>query len=204
MAYERFTDQGPLALLPLADCEQQHRAALVWTRNSTDAERLASASDDEFLNELQQTMGYRASKITHVGERAYYPLELVQSIEQVRSRVVVMGNAAHFLHPVAGQGFNLSLRDCASLADTLADSLIDNTRGNISVSNKIGALSTLQQYLACRESDQQRTIALTDTMVSTFSSNALSLSLFRQCGLLSLNAMPVAKKILARQMMGLT
>ena len=202
MAYERFTDQGPLALLPLADCEQQHRAALVWTRNSIDAERLTSASDEEFLNELQQTMGYRASKIIHVGERAFYPLELVQSIEQVRSRVVVMGNAAHFLHPVAGQGFNLSLRDCASLADTLADSL-DNARGNISVSNKIGALSTLQQYLTCRESDQQRTIALTDTMVNTFSSNALSRSIFRQCGLLSLNAMPIAKKILARQMMGL-
>jgi 2-polyprenyl-6-methoxyphenol 4-hydroxylase len=195
MAYERFTDQGPLALLPLADCEQQHRAALVWTRNSIDAERLASASNDEFLNELQQTMGYRASKITHVGERAFYPLELVQSIEQVRSRVVVMGNAAHFLHPVAGQGFNLSLRDCASLADTLADATINK---------KVGALSTLQHYLACRESDQQRTIDLTDTMVNTFSSNALSRSLFRQCGLLSLNAMPIAKKVLARQMMGLT
>ncbi|MFT7386809.1 MAG: 2-polyprenyl-6-methoxyphenol 4-hydroxylase [Candidatus Endobugula sp.] len=203
MAYERFTDQGPLALLPLADCEQQHRAALVWTRNSIDAEHLMSASDEQFLSELQQTMGYRASKITHVGERVSYPLALVQSEEQVRSRVVVMGNAAHFLHPVAGQGFNLSLRDCVSLADTLADSLIDNARGNISVSKKIGALSTLQQYLASRESDQQRTIALTDTMVNTFSSNALSRSIFRQCGLLSLNAMPVAKKILARQMMGL-
>jgi 2-polyprenyl-6-methoxyphenol 4-hydroxylase len=208
IAYERFTDQGPLALLPLPDCEQQHRAALVWTRNCEEANRLASASDEEFLSELQQALGHRAGKLTHVGERQMYPLALVQSSEQVRSRVVVMGNAAHFLHPVAGQGFNLSLRDCASLVDVLAvfsvdiDSMEEKSSTDDHDAN-VGDLAVLQRYLLCRETDQQRTIALTDTMVKTFSSTELSRSIFRQTGLLGLNAMPTAKKILAKQMMGM-
>jgi len=202
IAYERFTDQGPLALLPLPDCEQQHRAALVWTRNNEEANRLASVSDEEFLKELQQVMGHRAGNITHIGERQMYPLTLVQSNEQVRSRVVVMGNAAHFLHPVAGQGFNLSLRDCAALVDVLAEALTENSdvnKKNVSV----GGLTILQRYLSHREIDQQRTITLTDAMVKTFSSTELSRSIFRQMGLLGLNAIPVAKKTLAKQMMGM-
>jgi 2-polyprenyl-6-methoxyphenol 4-hydroxylase len=205
IAYERFTDQGPLALLPLPDCGQQHRAALVWTRNSEEANRLASASDEAFLNELQQIMGHRAGKLTHVGERQQYPLTLVQSSEQVRSRVVVMGNAAHFLHPVAGQGFNLSLRDCASLVDVLAECLVDRMEEKNSTNHhaNVGDLTVLQRYLSRRETDQQRTIALTDTMVKTFSSTELSRSVFRQMGLLGLNAIPVAKKTLAKQMMGM-
>lgn len=210
IAYERFTDQGPLALLPLSDCEQQHRAALVWTRNNEEANRLASVSDGNFLNELQQAMGHRAGKLTHIGERNMYPLTLVQSSEQVRSRVVVMGNAAHFLHPVAGQGFNLSLRDCATLVDVLVDVLVEaltkNNRvnkQNINTCIDIGELAILQRYLSRREADQHRTIALTDTMVKTFSSTELSRSVFRQMGLLGLNAMPTAKKILAKQMMGM-
>jgi 2-polyprenyl-6-methoxyphenol hydroxylase-like FAD-dependent oxidoreductase len=113
-----------------------------------------------------------------------------------------MGNAAHFLHPVAGQGFNLSLRDCATLADTLAST----SAKNICVDEKninVGELTVLQGYLARRETDQQRTIALTEAMVKTFSSTQLSHSIFRQAGLLSFNAMPAVKKILARQMMGM-
>jgi 2-octaprenyl-6-methoxyphenol hydroxylase len=208
IAYERFTDQGPLALLPLSDCEQQHRAALVWTRNHEEANRLTSVSDDNFLNELQQAMGHRAGKLKHIGERNMYPLTLVQSSEQVRSRVVVMGNAAHFLHPVAGQGFNLSLRDSATLVDVLVDVLGDALTENSDVNKKhsnvaVGELTILQAYLSRREADQQRTIALTDTMVKTFSSTELSRSVFRQMGLLGLNAMPTAKKILAKQMMGM-
>jgi len=206
IAYERFTDQGPLALLPLSDCEQQHRAALVWTRNNEEAHRLSSVSNEEFLDELQQAMGYRAGKLTHIGERHMYPLTLVQSSEQVRSRVVVMGNAAHFLHPVAGQGFNLSLRDCATLVDVLSEALTEKYHANnknVDAIIDIGGLAILQRYLSRRETDQQRTIALTDTMVNTFSSAELSRSVFRQMGLLGLNAMPAAKKILAKQMMGM-
>lgn len=194
VAYERFTEQGPLALLPLSHCDGQHRAAMVWTRNSDVAEALCDASDADFLAQLQNTMGYRAGEITQIGSRYHYPLTLIEAEEQVRSRIVVMGNAAHFLHPVAGQGFNLSLRDCAVLAKTLADIQ----------QGSVGDLSLLNRYQTRREKDQQLTIMLTDSLVNTFSSTALTHSVFRQCGLLSLQAMPLAKDQLARQMMGLT
>ncbi|MGS2717326.1 2-octaprenyl-6-methoxyphenyl hydroxylase [Eionea flava] len=193
VAYERFTEQGPLALLPLSDCDGQHRAAIVWTRNSDVAESLCQASDTDFMAQLQNTMGYRAGQITQVGSRYHYPLTLIEAEEQIRSRIVVMGNAAHFLHPVAGQGFNLSLRDCAVLAKTLADNHQES----------VGDLSLLNRYQTCREKDQQLTIALTDSLVKAFSSTTLSHSVFRQCGLLSLQAIPMAKNQLAQQMMGL-
>jgi len=116
-AFERFTDTGPLALLPLLPtADAAHRSALVWTLSPRDCARLQACDPAEFLRELQERFGYRLGRLTQVGERHAYPLSLVRSAEQVRQGVVVMGNAAHALHPVAGQGFNLALRDAAELA----------------------------------------------------------------------------------------
>ena len=119
VAYERFTDQGPMAMLPLPDYQGRPRCALVWTEPAEKAEQLMTASDEEFLQCLQERFGYRLGMLQQVGERHAYPLSLTTSTEQVRRNLVVLGNAAHSLHPVAGQGFNLSLRDVAVLADVL-------------------------------------------------------------------------------------
>lgn len=194
VAYERFTDQGPLALLPLDNCDGAYRASVVWTRNTAEVDATMALSDEAFLAALQACFGYRAGRFLQVGTRQSYPLSLVQSAEQVRSHIVVLGNAAHFLHPVAGQGFNLSLRDCTVLVDVLAKAFRQG--------EPLGHFRTLEEYQTLREHDQSLTIGLTDTMVKTFSSKALSLSVLRQLGLYGLQAVPRAKQALARQMMG--
>ena len=195
VAYERFTQEGPLAVLPLETCKGTHRASVVWTRNSDLVDDVMSLEDSHFLSALQSAFGYRAGMFTHVGQRHCYPLELVESVEQVRSRIVVAGNAAHFLHPVAGQGFNLSLRDSEVLADVLLQA---HQR-----KQDMGSYSVLSEYEQQRERDQQVTIGLTDTMVNVFSSQKLSLAAMRQIGLLSLQVLPPLKHALAKQMMGM-
>ncbi|MEJ2531218.1 MAG: FAD-dependent monooxygenase [Halioglobus sp.] len=110
-AFERFTDQGPLALLPLLPAvDGQQRSALVWTLPPEEAARLQQCAPERFLRTLQGRFGYRLGRLAQVGERHSYPLSLLKCSEQVRQGLVVMGNAAHALHPVAGQGFNLALR----------------------------------------------------------------------------------------------
>ena len=109
-AFERFTEHGPVALLPLLGVSgAPNRSALVWTMSPQEAAALDDCPDHEFLAALQERFGYRLGRLLQVGERHGYPLSLVQCAEQVRQGIVVMGNAAHALHPVAGQGFNLSL-----------------------------------------------------------------------------------------------
>ncbi|WP_321838557.1 FAD-dependent monooxygenase, partial [Pseudomonas kulmbachensis] len=115
MACERFTDEGPMALLPLPD----NRCALVWTRLGMDAQRLAALDERSFLSERQGVFGYRLGTLKQVGARHLYPLTRIEAQEQVRPQLAVLGNAAHSLHPIAGQGFNLSLRDAQALADAL-------------------------------------------------------------------------------------
>src|SRR5690606_4466184 len=146
-AFERFTEQGPLALLPLPD----NRCALIWTRPPVDAERLQQLPEQDFLNELQAAFGYRLGALRQVGVRHAYPLALVEALEQVRPHLVVLGNAAHSLHPVAGQGFNLSLRD----AQSLADSLLENEA-------RPGDFGVLQRYLERQRQDQALTVGFSD------------------------------------------
>jgi len=120
-AFERFTQQGPLAMLPLPAEGGDNRSALVWTLSESEATQMQAAPAPDFLQCLQQRFGYRLGRLHKVGERHSYPLSLIRAREQVRSRVVVIGNAAHALHPVAGQGFNLALRDVAKLAAVLGN-----------------------------------------------------------------------------------
>src|SRR5262249_7823960 len=115
VAYERFTQQGPLAVLPLT----KNTCSIVWTRKAQEIDRIMNLSDLEFLEELQQAFGYRLGKFVWAGERQHFPLRLVQSKQQINKRCVLLGNACHTLHPIAGQGFNLSLRDTAVLAEKI-------------------------------------------------------------------------------------
>ena len=188
MAFERFTDEGPMALLPLPD----NRCALVWTRLGMDAKRLADVDERSFLRELQSVFGYRLGTLKQVGARHLYPLTLVESEEQVRPHLAVLGNAAHSLHPIAGQGFNLSLRDAQALADVLLAS-----------DKKPGDLATLLSYQQHQTPDQQLTIGFSDQVTRLFGSDQTLISLGRNLGLLGLDLMPPAKRWFARQAMGL-
>ncbi|MBX8483609.1 2-octaprenyl-6-methoxyphenyl hydroxylase [Pseudomonas cichorii] len=187
-AFERFTDDGPMALLPLPE----NRCALVWTRKGNDTQRLAALDDRSFLSELQNVFGYRLGTLRQVGSRHVYPLSLVEAEEQVRSHLVVLGNAAHSLHPIAGQGFNLSLRD----ADALADALLE--------SDKLpGDLSTLLAYRERQRLDQQMTVGFSDKVTRLFGSTQPVVTAGRNLGLLGLDLLPPAKRWFARQAMGL-
>jgi 2-octaprenyl-6-methoxyphenol hydroxylase len=187
-AFERFTEEGPMALLPLPE----NRCALVWTRTGNDTRRLAALDDRSFLDELQGVFGYRLGTLRQVGARHVYPLALIEAQEQIRSNLVILGNAAHSLHPIAGQGFNLSLRDADALAETLLDS-----------DAPLGDLATLQAYRDRQRMDQQLTVGFSDKVTRLFGSKQSVIATGRNLGLLGLDLLPPAKRWFARQAMGL-
>lgn len=183
IAYERFTDQGPLALLPLTTgTNNQHRSALIWTMASAEAEALLNCSDEDFLQALQQRFGHRQGQMIKVGQRHSYPLKLSTSNEQVRQNIVVLGNAAHSLHPVAGQGFNLALRDVQVLCQHLANSNLP-----------LGELKTLADYAKAQENDQLLTSLFSDVLPSLFARKSPLITAGRSLGLLSLELLPPLK-----------
>jgi 2-octaprenyl-6-methoxyphenol hydroxylase len=191
-AYERFTRDGPLACLPLPPGDEatpgvaSPRSALVWTLDKEAALELQNCPQDEFLRSLQQRFGYRLGRMLKVGERHSYPLTLVRAEEQVRSRVVVIGNAAHALHPVAGQGFNLALRDVARLADVLG-------RAESSGEAFYG-LDCLRRYTDSQFADQELTVAFSDRLPGLFMQPDPALGLMRDFGLFALDLSPGLKK----------
>ena len=187
-AFERFTDEGPMAMLPLSDS----RSALVWSRPGNDAERLLGLDDKTFLAELQNAFGYRLGALRQVGGRHVYPLALSEAQEQVRPHLVLLGNAAHSLHPVAGQGFNLSLRDTLALADCLLASPAAP-----------GDFATLQRYRQSQQQDQALTVGFSDQVTRLFGRGESLLVAGRTLGLLGLDLLPPAKRWFARQAMGL-
>ncbi|MEH6633867.1 MAG: 2-octaprenyl-6-methoxyphenyl hydroxylase [Halioglobus sp.] len=194
-AYERFTDNGPVALLPLlAAPGGEHRSALVWTLPPEQAEHLQDCPELEFLHTLQECFGYRLGRLLHVGERHSYPLALVQSSEQVRQGLVVMGNAAHALHPVAGQGYNLALRDVAELGAMLAQ--------GIAAGLPPGDLATLQRYQQRQQADQGRTIDFSDRVPALFMHADPVLGLGRDLALAGLDIMPGLKREFVRYATG--
>lgn len=195
VAYERFTEHGPLAVLPLADFENQHRGALVWTLPKEQSERFSELTDADLLRSLNEQFGQRLGKITQIGQRFCYPLALSVASEQVRPHLVLLGNVAHTLHPVAGQGLNLALRAVQSLVDALVKGVAEGKAP--------GDMALLQPYLQSRSEDQQTTIALTDTMIKMFSTSKLLPSLTRKAGLLAVDLVPEVRRGFGRQAMGL-
>ncbi len=192
IAYERFTEFGPLALLPLVD----NRFALVLTVPSEQLNNYLNMNDSQFIKVINERTGGRAGGFSKVGERASYPLKLMRAKEQIRPGCVVLGNAAHSLHPVAGQGFNLSLRDVALLTSTLSEAKKNN--------QMIGQLSVLENYLNARELDQETTIQFSDKLMRLFANNSALLATGRNLGMIALDLWPGGKKILTRHAMGLS
>lgn len=196
VAYERFTEHGPLALLPLTNFQGRPRSALVWTQPQDQVEELMTADDETFLARLQEQFGYRLGRFEAVGERISYPLALTRSTEQVRRHLVVMGNAAHSLHPVAGQGFNLSLRDAATLSEVLAKALTESP-------GAIGDLATLQQYYEKQSADQRNTVLFSDSLPKVFGLSSSLAAAGRNSGLLAMDLIPALRGRFARFGMGL-
>ena len=163
--------------------------------NSAEAEQIAGLDDAAFLAALQQAFGRRAGRFTRVGRRHAYPLQLMVAAQQVVPRAVILGNAAHSLHPVAGQGFNLCLRDVLVLVERLADAVAQDA--------DLGDVARLRAYEVSRQQDQQQIIRFSDTLVRGFSHPSPLLALARNIGLLGFDLMPGAKPALARYAMGL-
>lgn len=179
-AYERFTDWGPMALLPLAaENSNEARMALVWTMQPAQAQELLNNSDVDFLRALQQRFGYRQGNFIRVGQRFAYDLKLTAASEQVRRQIVLIGNAAHSLHPVAGQGFNLALRDVQRLAEIIAHAAVQK--------EPIGELRILRRYLDQQAADQSRTLLFSDRITALFEQPGLLVGGLRHFGLLALD-----------------
>ena len=192
IAYERFTDTGPIALLPIADKQY----SLVWTVKHEDVDGMLQLDDARFLNTIQQQFGWRAGRFIATEKRFAFPLSLSHAAYLTAQRTAIMGNAAHTVHPVAGQGFNLGLRDVASLAEAMNKAWEHGQKD-------VGSDGILQTYVSYQAEDQKTVTWLTDGLVQLFSNNVTPLAAVRNIGLLALDAFPPAKKYLMQQMIGL-
>ncbi len=190
-AFERFTETGPLALLPM----DAGRCSLVWTLDPVTAAAVSDLDEEDFLGHLQEAFGFRLGRFVRVGRRARYPLQLVRARRQAAPRVLLIGNAAHAIHPVAGQGFNLGLRDVAALADVIADT--------VAADMDPGSEETRAAYMQWRKADQRRVAAITDSLVRLFTNPLAPVKALRRMGLISLDLAPGPKSMFARQAMGL-
>jgi 2-octaprenyl-6-methoxyphenol hydroxylase len=186
VAYERFTPDGPLALLPL----DGGRCTLVLTLNTDAAHSALAWSDQEFLGELQRRFGFRLGRFLKVGRRVPYPLSLTRAMRLSSARCVIIGNAAQSLHPVAGMGFNLGLRDVATLAELVAERAGKGTDP--------GSAEMLAEYDAWRAADRRGVIAFTDGLVRVFANPLGSVRRLRNLGLLAFDLLPPAKDALSR------
>lgn len=192
-AFERFTAQGPLAMLPVAD----DRAGFIWVVAEREEERILSLDDDAFLTELQKEFGCRLGAFSHVGKRASYPLTLSRAVRLTATRSVLIGNAAHGLHPVSAQGFNLGMRDVAALCDCIADS-----RAELKGIDP-GDEQLLARYADWRRSDHKKLVRFTDGLVRLFGSSRGPLRALRNVGMLGFDLIPGVRSLFAKHTMGL-
>lgn len=198
-AFERFVADGAVAFLPLIDLpDSKNRSALVWTMPThIDGQQDKAQLDDEvFIAELQKAFGYRLGEIQRIGRRQSYPLALTLADEVVRNHIVLMGNSAHSLHPVAGQGFNLSLRDVAALVERIANA--------VEQQEDIGSLTLLDNYAEAQIKDQNLTIGFSHNLIELFGQQVLPVQLGRNLGLLALDLLQPAKKLFANRAAGVT
>jgi 2-octaprenyl-6-methoxyphenol hydroxylase len=186
-AYERFTPSGPVAVLPL----RGGGYGTIWSCPPQRAAELLALADDAYLDALQGRFGWRAGRFRRIGRRASYPLKLTRAATTVARRTVLIGNAAQALHPIAGQGFNLGLRDAALLAEVLAGAAGD-----------VGSTELLRKFSSWRAADRGGVVRFTDGLVRLFGSRMPGAGLLRNLGLLAFDLSPPAKRALARVSLG--
>jgi 2-octaprenyl-6-methoxyphenol hydroxylase len=190
-AYERFTRHGPLALLPAGP----RRFALAWTLPETTAKAYADLTNRDFLSRLQASFGERAGVFCNIGKRKTYTVGLTELNQPISGRVVAVGNAAHIVHPVAGQGFNLGLRDVAELAEHLFTAIKDN--------QDFGSTAVLSRYADHRRTQTRRVLYFTDGLLRIFSNDYPLLNQLRGAGLQILDMIPGLKQHLLSRTVGL-
>jgi 2-octaprenyl-6-methoxyphenol hydroxylase len=196
IAFERFTDTGPLAVLPLKSIDGKNRGSLVWTLSIEQAAEYRELNEEELLPLLQERFGYKLGEILEIGETFVYPLSLSIAKEQVRPGLALLGNVAHTLHPVAGQGLNLALRDAQALVDVLISA---KQRGL-----GLGEMNVLLEYVARQEADQATTTQFTHNITKLFSSNNEAKVWLRKFGLVAIELLPTLRRGLAERAMGLS
>jgi 2-octaprenyl-6-methoxyphenol hydroxylase len=191
VAFERFTTDGPFALLPMS----QRRYAMVWTVPSERVDALLALPDLAFLSAMQAQFGWRVGAFARVGRRHAFPLQLMTVREQVSPRVMLLGNSAHILHPIAGQGLNLCLRDVLVLADHLVAARRD--------ARDVGNEAVLAAYARARQWDQRFSIGFTHGLAQVFGRKEVPVVCARDAGLMLFDSVGVARRALARHAMGL-
>lgn len=189
-AFERFTRSGPLAILPLGP----KRCSVVWTLENEDAAEVLREGETEFVRQLQEAFGHWLGTLTLARKPQGFPLKLVRADQMTDDRVVLIGNAMHTIHPVAGQGFNLGLRDAAVLAERLA--------ARHRLGGDIGDGEFLAQYTRARKSDLETVVRFTDSLIRIFSNDLPPLVALRNLALVTFDRLPFAKRLLARRAMG--
>jgi 2-octaprenyl-6-methoxyphenol hydroxylase len=187
IAYERFTADGPIALLPSKD-----DFSLVWTASPEVAKEILTLRDDQFLMRLHDHFGDRLGQFTHAGKRSGFPLVLKYATSTTSQRIALVGNAAQTLHPVAGQGFNLGLRDAYELAQTIQETLSEQ--------KEIGTPAMLKQFREKRRFDSNGGRIFTDTLVKLFSNDIPLIRYLCGVGLMALDNLPLVKRFVARRM----
>ncbi len=190
-AYERFTDTGPMAVLPLPD----NRSGTIWTVPRTQSESLINLPDKDYMAAFQQRFGFRLGRLEQVGARAQYALRMVCARELVKPRVVLIGNAANTIHPIGAQGLNLGLRDVASLAELLWQAKSQQA--------DIGSEHLLEQYQNMRKKDHEQVVQGSDRLVKLFSNDHLPLVMLRKLALLGGDLLPLLKQRIATRTLGL-
>lgn len=193
-AFERFTEDGPVAMLPISD----ERVAFVWIQPPATADELMGLDDKEFTARIQDSFGQRLGRFSKAGKRAAYPLALSKANDLVARRSVVVGNAAHGLHPVAAQGFNLGLRDVAALCDCIADA-----RQQDLPDYDCGQPLILENYAEWRAPDQKKLVRFTDGIVRLFGDSRMPVRVLRNLGMLGFDLIPGVRSLFARHTMGL-
>ena len=191
-AYQRFTDTGPVALLPL----RAGHCTLIWTVRTEQHATILAQDDATFKQGFQARFGYRLGQFQRVGKRHSYPLTLRQAEQTIDTRTAIIGNAAHTLHPIAGQGFNLGLRDVAALVEVIREAQ--------HTGDDIGHPHALHRYQTWRAREQQQVAQATDGLVRLFTNPLRSVQMARNLGLFALDHLPSAKRSIARAAMGIS
>jgi len=210
-AFERFTEFGPIAMLPLSEMKRglraepktglngEGRCSLVWTMLPEQSEEILALNDHDFKAQLELAFGSWLGAITQVGKRDVYPLVLLQAQQQTYHRMALIGNASHTIHPIAGQGFNLGLRDVKLMASLLEKSLQTDS---LYASDDLGSFAMLNDYAQQRQKDQNQVIALTDSLVTLFANDLPPLIAGRNIGLKVMNYFTPLKNTLVNKLMG--